>query len=142
MALMVLVIYPAQRRTPSEELQAWLDGITRRFRPFANFSLLILLVTGVVQTGADEQYGGLLDFSTGWSQAILGKHMAFFAMVGVVAFLQFGLAPTLERAQLIAKKSGQTADLNALRQREARLTQINFSLGLVVLFFTALATAY
>lgn len=143
LALMVLVIYPLQaQRAQSEDGDTWrplLDALTLRWRPFANFSLLILLVTGVVQTGADEHYGGLLDFSESWGQAMLGKHIAFFGMVAVVGWLQFGLAPAMERAKLLASKD--PSSLDAVREREKRLTQANFALSIVVLFFTAVATA-
>lgn len=144
MALLVLVIWPLAERQPSSNHgdEGLLNAIEKRFRPLANLSLLVLLMTGVVQTADDEQYGGLLDFSNGWSQAILAKHIAFFGMVGIVGFLQFGLNPALERARLLAKKNPSAGDVAALTRRERRLTQINFGLGLVVLFFTAIATAF
>lgn len=137
MALLVLVIWPAQRRSPDELL----DTIEKRFRPMANFSLLVLLMTGVVQTSSDDNYGGMLDFSNDWSKAILAKHLAFIGMVGIVAFLQFGLEPALERAKLLASRGQAADDLNRLRQRQRFLTQVNFGLSLVVLLFTAIATA-
>lgn len=143
MALLVLVIWPlAERQSASSDNASLLNAIEKRFRPLANLSLLVLLMTGVVQTAEDEQYGGLLDFSNGWSQAMLAKHIAFFGMVGIVAFLQFGLSPALERTRLLAKKNLGAGDVAALTRRERRLTQINFGLGLVVLFFTAIATAF
>lgn len=139
MALQVLVIFPVQRGNP--EWQPMLDAITRRFRPLANFCLVVLLVTGVVQTSEDDHYGGILNFETDWSQAILGKHIAFLLMVGIVVFMQVGLYPALERAGLLAAKGKAIDDLSRLRYRERRLTQANFILSLVVLFFTAVATA-
>jgi uncharacterized membrane protein len=141
MALLVLVIYPLQRRADDAESARLLDGIEARFRPLANFSLLVLLVTGVVQTGNDESYGGLLSFDNDWSRAILGKHIAFAGMVLIVGFLQFGLAPALERARLLASRGANQDDVNRLRGRQRRLSQINFALGAVVLAFTAIATA-
>lgn len=137
MALLVLLIYPLQSRHPSREVREMLTALSRRFRPYANFSLWVLLVTGVVQTSEDEHYGGLLDFSTPWSQAILAKHIAFIGMALIIAWLQFGLAPALERAHLLQKADS----LETLGARERRLIQVNFGLGLIVLFFTAIATA-
>ena len=141
MALLVLVIYPLQARAADEQSARLLDGIEQRFRPLANFSLLVLLVTGVVQTGNDEFYGGLLSFENDWSRAMLAKHIAFAGMVGIVGFLQFGLAPALERARLLASKDADQGDLPRLRSRQRRLSQINFGLGMIVLVFTAIATA-
>jgi len=140
MALQVLVIFPLQR--DQAEWQPLLDALARRFRPLANFSLLILLVTGVVQTGDDSHYGGLLNFENAWSRAILAKHIAFGGMVALVVFMQFGLSPTIERARLLATKNkGQADELGKLHRRERRLIQANFALSIIVLFFTAIATA-
>lgn len=139
MALLVLVIWPAQRH--SSESFPLLEIIEKRFRPMANFSLLVLLMTGVVQTSSDDNYGGMLDFSNDWSKAILAKHLAFIGMVVIVIFLQFGLEPALERAKLLASRGQAADDLNRLRQRQRFLTQVNFGLSLVVLLFTAIATA-
>ncbi len=140
MGLLVLVIYPLAARDP-ERWAALLPPLEARFRPMANLSLLVLLVTGVVQTAEDPNYGGLLDFSTAWSQAIAAKHLAFFGMVGIVLFLQFGLRPSLERAELLARKQPDDPTPARLRVREQRLTWVNFGLGMVVLAFTAIATA-
>ncbi|MBZ0307581.1 MAG: CopD family protein [Anaerolineae bacterium] len=137
MALLVLVIWPAQRHTS----EALLDTIEKRFRPMANFSLLVLLMTGVVQTSSDDNYGGMLDFSNDWSKAILGKHLVFIGMIVIVAFLQFGLEPALERAKLLASRGQVSDDLTRLRERQHFLTRVNFVLSLVVLVFTAIATA-
>ena len=142
MALLVLVIYPLRKRGESEQWYTVLDAIEIRFRPLSNFSLLVLLMTGVVQTGADDFYGGWFSFDNDWSRAILGKHLAFVGMMGIVVFLQFGLAPALGRAKLLAKKQdAQMQMLSQLRSRERRLMQVNFALGIVVLIFTAIATA-
>lgn len=138
MALLVLILYPLQRRDP--RFDALVEVVEARFRPFANLSLLVLLLTGVVQTSDDANYNGLLNFENAWSQAILAKHIAFVGMVGMVIFLQYGLAPALERARLLAKK-GDHPDLLALQSRQRRLIQINWILGLIVLIFTAIATA-
>lgn len=139
MALLVLVIWPVQHRYP--DAMPMLDMVEKRFRPMANFSLLVLLMTGVVQTAEDNNYGGMLDFAGDWSRAILGKHIAFIGMVLIVIFLQFGLEPALERTKLLASKGQGLEELARLRERQRLLTQINFGLSIVVLIFTAVATA-
>jgi uncharacterized membrane protein len=133
MALLVFIIWPAQKGSESPLVAA----IEKRFRPFSNFSLLVLMMTGVVQTGQEDDYNGLLTFDTPWSKAILAKHIAFFGMVAIVGFLQFGLASTLERAKLLKRAE----EVELLQGRERRLTRINLVLGMVVLIFTAIATA-
>jgi hypothetical protein len=56
--------------------------------------------------------------------------------------LQFGVAPALERASLLAERGkGDAVEWEGLRRREVRLTWLNVGLGLLVLAFTAWATA-
>lgn len=140
MGLLVLLLYPLQQRDSRWD-DALLDSLEARFRPVANFSLLVLLVTGVVQTSEDAHYGGLLNFDSPWSRAILAKHVVMLGMVLIVGFLQFGLEPALERLRLLHQKNPQGPALAQLRARRRRLMRVNFGLGMLVLLFTASATA-
>lgn len=149
LALLVLVIWPAARRTfPVDDpqlatLQAtFLRDIRKRFEPLANLSLIVLMVTGLFQTSGDPNYGGMLVFDNDWSRAILYKHIAIVGMVAVGLILQLGIAPAMERL-IIMQASGQAtpAEIERLNRRERRLNALNLALGVLVLVFTAVATA-
>lgn len=142
LAIFVLLVWPAAKRTLNqpETNHQFLAILQERFRPLANLSLLLLLGTGMVQTGANENYEALLTFTNTWTQAMLFKHIAFGGMILVAGILQFGIAPALERAKLLAVR-GQTNELEAVLTREAHLTQLMLGLGLLVLVCTAIATA-
>jgi hypothetical protein len=56
--------------------------------------------------------------------------------------MQYYVAPELERATLLLERQkGDPEQLERLRRREARLTWVNVGLGVLVLGFTAWATA-
>lgn len=142
LVIFTVFIWPESRRliqNPDERRQMLLQ-LHQRFRPAANLSLVALLGTGMVQMSVDDNYAGFLTFSNTWTIAILLKHIAFGGMVILAFLLQFGLVPAIERANLLASR-GQSNDLDALLERQTRLTRLTLGLGLLVLVFTAIATA-
>jgi putative copper export protein len=84
----------------------------------------------------------VLQFTNEWSRVILFKHVAVAGMFVCGLALQYGVAPALERSTLLVEHhKGDPAELGRLQRREARLTWINVALGVLVLGFTAWATA-
>lgn len=145
LALLVLVVWPVAGRTLADDparQAAFFGALRRRFDPLANLSLVVLVVTGLFQTSGDPNYGGMLIIDNDWSRAILLKHIAIAGMVVVGVILQLGIAPALERMAL-QRALGQPdpAESARLGRREQRLNALNLALGLVVLAFTAVATA-
>jgi uncharacterized membrane protein len=116
-----------------------MGAFERRFRPIANLSLVVLLVTGMIQMSGDPHYEGFLRFANSWSLLLLAKHVVFLLMIGISLILQWGVKPALERAALLARESDQAEA--ALHRRLRRLTTINLIFGAFVLLLTAFITA-
>ncbi|MBZ0320819.1 MAG: hypothetical protein K8L91_30680 [Anaerolineae bacterium] len=142
LAMILFLVWPESARSLAnqEERRKVVLGIQARFRPMANFSLVMLVGTGLVQMSGDPNYEGFLTFENTWSLAMLLKHIAFAGMVGLTLLTQFSLAPAIERAILLASK-GQSSQLESLLAREVRLMWGLAGLGVIVLVFTAIATA-
>lgn len=141
MVIFVVFIWPQTRRFMDDgKHREFLLSLQQRFRPIANLSLVLLLGTGMLQLGASDDYDGIFTFNSTWTWAMLFKHVAFGAMVMVVGVLQFAILPAVERATILASR-GDTDELDILLQREQRLFYVLLGLGMVVLFFTAIATA-
>lgn len=144
LALFVLMVWPEARRIFSESpaLYAFLNRLRKRFYPLTNFSLVVLVITGLFQMPADPNYEGVLDFSNDWSRLILIKHIAIFGMVVCGLVIQYGVVPALERTSLLVERGkGDPAEYERLRRREVRLTWANVALAALVLACTAWATA-
>lgn len=146
LATMTLVAWPGLQRTFAEDAgraELILDAFERRFRPFANISLVVLVVTGLLQMGADPSYEGLLAISNTWSVSLLLKHLVVGAMIVVSAVMQWFIRPALDRAALLTRRSaGQASAVDvAVRRRCRRLTALNLVLGMLVLALTAVMTA-
>ncbi len=141
LALMALVVWPALRREMLTDEQ-WL-ALQRRFFPWANGSLIFLLITGFVQMTNDPNYDGFLVLDSLWAWAILVKHLAFGGMAVIGVYMQWSLYPAMGRARLLASKRPSIAktERQKLTQREKNLLRLNLLCAGAVLFFTAVATA-
>lgn len=141
LALMGLVAWPALRKGTLEANQ-WLS-LQRRFSPWVNGSLVLLLVTGFVQMTNDPNYNGFLQVDSVWAWAILIKHIAVVAMILIAALAQVRIYPAMDRAALLAQQRPQLAaeQAAALTRQEIRLLRLNMVCAAAVLFFTAVATA-
>jgi len=141
---LALVVQPVLNRSVIEvqERARLLEAILRRFQPIANLSLAVLILTGMVQTFTSRFYKGFLRFDNTWAQAIFFKHIAVLGMIIVAGFITFSVQPALKRnALLIANGLTDEQQLARLQQQQARLTWINLVLSVLVLFFTAIASA-
>ncbi len=144
LAILTVLVWPETRRILAENagVYRFLSRVRQRFLPLSNLSLVVLVVTGLFQMTADPNYEGVLQFANDWSRAILLKHLAVGGMVICGVALQFWVAPALERASLLAEREkGDPQEWARLHRLEVRLTWINLILGVLVLGFTAWATA-
>jgi putative copper export protein len=133
-----LLLFPEGALVP----EALLMRLRKRFLPLTNFSLVLLIVTGLTQMAGDPNYDGVLQFTNTWSVVILLKHLVIVGMLIAGAILQWNVIPELDRQGLLAGRGKEDAALIArLRRRETRLTWINVVLGAAVLGLTAWATA-
>ena len=141
MALMGMVALPALRKGTLADNQ-WFD-LQRRFLPWADASLVLLLFTGFVQMTNDPNYNGFLTVDSVWAWAILLKHIAFVGMVLIMAYVQFVLYPGMARLQLLGEKRPLLAETEQtkLSRREVLMLRLNLACAVLVLLFTAIATA-
>ncbi len=146
LATFALLVLPAARRVlATADYAAFLGQIQRRFDPLAWFSLAVLAGTGMIQMSANSNYQGFLAIDNPWATAILIKHMLFFGMAAVSAYLTWGIMPQLHRLALRqvrqASAPAEAALQSQLLHREQRLLNLNLLLGVLVLALTAFARA-
>jgi uncharacterized membrane protein len=142
-ALAIFVLPAARRALDAPAYLAFLSGLQQRFDPLAWFSLAILAGTGMFQMSASPNYQGFLAVENLWATAILIKHLLFFAMAGLSAYLTWGLMPQIRRLALRRAASAPPDEPEARRlaAQETRLLQLNLLLGALVLALTAIARA-
>ena len=138
-ALGLLVIPAARRTLQPPEYSRLLAEIQKRLDPLGWFCLAVLAGTGMFQLSANPNYQGFLQVESMWGVAILVKHMLFFGMAALSAYLTWGLLPALRRAAL--RQAKDPAEAARLEQRNAQLLRLNLILSLLILALTALARA-
>jgi len=139
--LSVLVL-PAARQSLDDKAYATLIGrLRRRLDPLGWACLIVLVATGMFQMSASPNYQGFLAINSPWAVAILIKHLVFLVMIGVSAFLTWGVIPRLQRAALLASRGQETPGAQSWQRQEKMLLWLNLVLGVLVLALTALARA-
>ncbi|HRQ39433.1 MAG TPA: CopD family protein [Chloroflexota bacterium] len=138
---MAATAVPAFRQQQLTE-NGWLT-LQKRLLPWANLSLVLLLLTGFVQMTNDTNYSGFLTFDSTWAWAMLVKHLFFLVVMAVAAYWQFGYFPAVERTAVLAAKKPQLAQAEQakLARREQRLLWLNLACAVLILFCTAVLTA-
>lgn len=141
LALLALVAWPALRKgTLADNQWFWLQ---QRFMPWANLSLVLLLITGFIQMTYDSNYSGFMVIDSLWAWAMLLKHIAFIGMVLISAYMQFSLYPAMTRLSLLAESRPQlaTTEQEKLSRKEWQFLRLNLACAALILLFTAVATA-
>lgn len=142
LAAVVLLILPAARKSlPEEAFPGFLESLQKRLDPLGWLSLAVLAGTGLFQMSASPNYQGFLSVRNPWAAAILVKHLAFLGMIGVSAFLTWGVIPQLRRLALKRARGKETPEAARLERREIWLLRLNFILGVIILGLTAIARA-
>lgn len=140
-ALSILVLPAARRSLQPEAYAELLSGLRHQVNLVGWASLVVLAATGMFQMSANPHYQGFLAVNTRWAVAILIKHLVFLVLVGLSAYLTWGLLPRMQRAAWQARHGLASDDAAAFQRQEALLIRINLCLGLLVLALTALARA-
>lgn len=140
-ALMAFIAWPALRQGTLSSNQ-WFQ-LQKRFLPWVNAALVVLLITGFVQMTNDENYHGFLAVDSIWAWAMLLKHIAYAGMIALTAWLQFMLYPAMARLALLMETQPEAAaaEHDKLAAREIRYLRLNVLAAMLVLLFTAMATA-
>jgi putative copper resistance protein D len=140
LAALALFVLPAMRRSlKPKDFANWLTALNQRLDPIGWLALGLLIFTGLLQMDSSPSYNGFLSVSNPWSQAICLKHIVFFGMIGVSAYITWGIGPALQRAALHRARGKQDKQDEMWMLRLQRMIALNLFLGFLVLAFTALA---
>lgn len=142
LACLSLLVLPAARKLPQDEhYVTFLSDLQRRLDPLGWICLLVLVATGMFQMSANPNYSGFLAIDNRWAVAILVKHLVFFGMTGVSAYLTWGVLPRLKRAALRQSRGLEAPDASRIQRQETLLIRLNLVLATLVLALTAIARA-
>lgn len=142
LAALTFIVLPSARKALSDEgYSLLLERYQQRLDWMGWLSLAVLFGTGMFQMSAHPNYEGFFSVESRWAAALLGKHLVIFGMIGISAYLTWGVFPRLRRLALLQAKGYPDNEDRARRSLtlNARLLYLNLFLGIVVLALTALA---
>lgn len=126
----------AEKLAPRDQANI-LEMLRKRFNPIAWLCLAVLVITGLTQMAANENYAGFLAFTNSWAKSILIKHLLVIGMILLAAIQTWWLGPRISALSL-RLATGQ-ADSSEVIDRQRLLVRINLLLSLLVIAFTAMA---
>ena len=142
LTVLSLIVLPSAKKTlDGPTFTRFFDQIQRRPDPLGWLSIVVLIVSGMIQMSASDNYDGFLSFTGLWSGVILVKHILYGVMVVISGYVTWSLVPAIRRSELLlaVDKTAPTTDRH--EERLHLFSQINFVLGIFVLLLTAIARA-
>ena len=127
----LFIAIPSTKQVLGTESGKLMGEISKRFTPLANYSIILLIITGLVLTGFNKQFSGIGNFKNNWTLVLTLKHVLILGMVAVHFYRGLVLAPRIARTEPASKKA-------SLQKLSLNLVKVNFCLGLIVLLFSGI----
>ena len=118
----LFVAIPASKEAMGTEAGKIMGAVSRRFSPLANYSILLLIVTGISLT--------LLRYGIYASTPFYLKTALAVTMIAVHFYRGLILAPKIARSE--------PQDKAPLQKLSLDMVKLNFALGLAILFFATM----
>lgn len=135
-----LWIMPAlQKSLNAQDYFKWISKSNNRLGIISWLSISVLIVSGLIQMSANENYDGLFNLTNNWALALFIKHIIFFGMMIVSAYISWNIHPKLKRIALLKANNNNSTNEAEVIKRLHRFMALNLILGITTLAMTALA---
>ena len=125
----IFIAIPSSKQVLGAESGKLMGEISKRFTPLANYSIVLLFVSGIVLAGLNKQFSGVRVLESNWTMALILKLVLFFSMTAIHFYRGLVLAPKIMRTATQTEKT-------ALQKLSINLVKVNFALGLSVLLLS------
>ncbi|MHB8842240.1 MAG: DUF4149 domain-containing protein [Candidatus Aquicultor sp.] len=125
----LFIAMPSAKEVLGSEASKMMGIISRRFTMYANYSILLLIITGVAIVTLDGGFPGVGGSNSALAGTFILKHMAVLSMVAIHFYRGLVLAPKISKAQ--------PDHLPGLQKLSLNLVKVNCALGLGVLLLSA-----
>ncbi len=129
----LFIAIPSSRQVLGAESGKLMGEISKRFTPLANYSIILLIITGLVLTGFNKQFSGIGNFDNDWTLTLTLKHVLILGMVAVHFYRGLVLSSKIVKTESIAEKT-------SLQKLSLNLVKVNFCAGLVVLLLSGVTS--
>ena len=127
----LFIALPSARQVLGGEAGKLMGEISKKFTPIANYSIILLIITGLALTGLDKHFYGIGNQGNNRAVVLIVKHIFVLGMISVHFYRAWVLTPKIGRAESAAEKT-------SLQKLSLNLVKVNFCLGLLVLLFSGI----
>lgn len=127
----LFITIPSAKQVLGAEAGKLMGETSKRFIPLANYSIIVLIITGVALTAVSKQFTIIENFRNTWSSNLIVKHVLVLGMIAVHFYRGYVLAPEIARTEPASEKA-------SLQKLSLNLVKVNFFLGLIVLLFSGI----
>lgn len=129
----LFIALPSAKQVLGIESGKLMGEISKRFTPLANYSILILALTGIALTWFDKRFSGIGIPKNNWTLVLILKHIIVLGMVIIHFYRGLVLNPRIGKIELSVKKT-------LLQRLSLNLVKINLALGLIVLLLSVITS--
>ncbi len=129
----LFVAIPSSRQALGSEAGSLMAEISRRFTPLANYSIMVLVATGIGLTVLGGGFSGTGFFADNRALVLTLKHILVFGMVVVHFYRGLVLNPRIGRAPSAGERT-------SLQRLSLNLVKANFVLGVMVLLLSGITS--
>ena len=130
----LFIAIPSARQVLEAEAGKLMEEVSKRFTPLANYSIILLVVTGVVLTASNKQFSGIESLGNKWTLVMSLKHTIVLVMIAIHFYRGLLLIPKIGRTESSTEKK-------SLQKRSLNLVKVNFALGVIVLLLSGITLA-
>ncbi|MBI5748901.1 MAG: DUF4149 domain-containing protein [Nitrospinae bacterium] len=129
----LFIVIPSSNQLLGVESGKLMGEISKRFTPLANYSIILLIITGLVLTGFNKQFSGIGNFKNNWTFVLTVKHVLVLGMVIVHFYRGLVLSPKIVKTESMTEKT-------SLQKLSLNLVKVNFCAGLLVLLLSGVTS--
>ena len=127
----LFIVIPSAKQVLGGESSKLMGEISKRFVPLANYSIILLIVTGLALTGFNKHFLGIGNFGNNWTLTLTLKHILVLGMMVVHFYRGLVLTPRIARTESATEKT-------SLQKFSLNLVRVNFCLGILVLLLSGI----
>ncbi|MBI5893919.1 MAG: DUF4149 domain-containing protein [Deltaproteobacteria bacterium] len=127
----LFIAIPSSKQVLGAEAGKLMGEISKRFTPLANYSIFLLVITGVALAGFNKQFSGIRLFENNWTATLFLKCILVFGMVIIHFYRGLMLTPRIGKTESASEKG-------SLQKLSLNLVKVNFGFGMLVLLLSGI----
>lgn len=142
--LILFAVLPSAKEYLGKEASGFMSIISKKFTPFANYSILILVITGIFMISFNRGFNSLAALETIYSKILFLKILIVAVMIIIHFYRGLMLNPRIAKiSSMIEESSGEarekvSSQISNLKNLSLNLVKINFGLGMIILILSGL----